>query len=121
MALKDAFDKLREGLEDLASLEVRTFSGDYKVLINAQGSAGKDFKQLADEGIKKGTLTLQLMTRLDADGDSDHFFASGEVGERMLASHLAAFKLGQEIRQGYLEMFRTLAQDTILHKPGGGS
>lgn len=112
MALTDAFDKLRDGLEDLGSLEVRSFSGDVTALLGT-GTANQSFKTLFDKAVKDGKISLKIYTRLDADGDSDHFLAESGVDEGMATSHVAAFQMGQEIRRTYIELFRDVAQRIV--------
>lgn len=112
MALEDAFKKLRDGLVDLGSLEVRSFSGDITAMLG-NGTANQSFKQLFDKAVKDGKISMKVYTRLDADGDSDHFMAEGGVDEGMAASHVAAFQMGQEIRRTYLELFKDIAEGII--------
>lgn len=112
MALTDAFDKLRDGLEDLGSLEIRSFSGDVNAVIGS-GTANQSFKQLFDKAVKDGKISLKMYTRLDADGDSDHFIADSGIDDGMAAGHIAAFQMGQEIRRSYIELFRDVAQRII--------
>lgn len=109
MSLTEAFSKLRDGLKDLSQLEVRTFTGDISAQI--KGHTGKlDVGTIVDSEVKKGTVKLKLYTRLDADGDSDHFFDSGPIDPVIVESHASAFEMGQEIRRSYLELFGDLAQ-----------
>ena len=112
MALTDAFDKLRDGLEDLGSLEIRSFTGDVNAVIGS-GSANQSFKQLFDKAVKDGKISLKMYTRLDADGDSDLFVSESGVDEGLAASHIAAFQMGQEIRRSYIELFKDVAQRIV--------
>jgi hypothetical protein len=118
MGLKDAFDGLKEGLVDLSSLEVRTYSGDLTLFLDPDMSPD-DFKELVAKSTTAPAngdppqIKLMLYTRLDADGDSDHFFASGDIEKTMLESHVAAFQMGHEIRRAYLELFKQLALERI--------
>ncbi|MFK7945915.1 MAG: hypothetical protein AB8B85_23815 [Paracoccaceae bacterium] len=112
MALENAFDKLRDGLEDLGSLEIRSFSGDVTAVINS-GAGNQSFKTLFDKAIKDGKISLKMYTRLDADGDSDHFIADSGIDDGMAAGHIAAFQMGQEIRRSYIELFRDVAQRIV--------
>ena len=112
MALENAFDKLRDGLEDLGSLEIRSFTGDVTAVLGS-GNANQSFKTLFDKAVKDGKISLKMLTRLDADGDSDHFVADSGVDEGMAASHIAAFQMGQEIRRSYIELFRDVAQRIV--------
>lgn len=112
MALENAFDKLRDGLEDLGSLEIRSFTGDVTAVLGS-GNANQNFKTMFDKAIKDGKISLKMLTRLDADGDSDHFVADSGIDEGMAASHIAAFQMGQEIRRSYIELFRDVAQRIV--------
>ncbi len=112
MALKDAFAKLKDGLQDLGSLEVRSFSGDVSAFLN-QAAGNQDFQKLFDKALKDGVISLKIYTRLDADGDSDHFLSDTGIDQTMADSHVAAFQMGQEIRRGYIELFKDLANRTI--------
>ena len=116
MALKDALQKLADGLEDLASLEVRTYSGNITTLIDSDKDTTK-FKELVKKGLTGGDFRLKLYTRLDADGDSDHFFDAGGIDEIMLNSHIEAFNMGHEIRKAYLELFKDVADDILVKAP----
>jgi hypothetical protein len=112
MALSDAFGKLKDGLQDLGSLEVRSFSGDVSTFLT-QAPGGQDFQKLFDKSVKDGVISLKIYTRLDADGDSDHFVADSGVDSTMAESHVAAFQMGQEIRRSYIELFKDLATRII--------
>jgi len=112
MSLETAFKKLGNALEDLSSLEVRTYTGDIKTFLSEDETA-ENFKKLVSDNVAAGTLELKLYTRLDADGDSDHFFASGNIDETMLKSHVEAFKMGQDIRRAYIELFKDVAQKLL--------
>ncbi|MEM0991087.1 MAG: hypothetical protein AAGK00_19640 [Pseudomonadota bacterium] len=113
MALSDAFGKLKEGLLDLSSLEVRTFTGEIDLMVGAVDGDADNFKKMLDEAKAEGKVSMKIYTRLDADGDSDHFVAASGVDDAMVTSHVAAFKMGQEIRRSYIELFRDLAERTI--------
>lgn len=108
MSLTDAFKKLEEGLKDLSQLEVRTFTGDISAQIKGY-SGTLDVGKIVDAEVKKGTVTLKLYTRLDADGDSDHFFDIGPIDPVVVEAHASAFEMGQEIRRSYLELFKDVA------------
>ena len=112
MALTDAFAKLKEGLQDLGSLEVRSFSGDVTAFLSG-APGGQDFQKLFDKAVKDGSISLKIYTRLDADGDSDHFLSDGGIDQGMADSHIAAFQMGQEIRRSYIELFKDLAERVI--------
>lgn len=112
MALENAFDKLKDGLEDLGSLEIRSFSGDISAVLGT-GNANQSFKTLFDKAVKDGKISLKMYTRLDADGDSDHFIADSGVDEGMATGHIAAFQMGQDIRRTYIELFRDVAQRIV--------
>ena len=112
MALENAFDKLRDGLEDLGSLEIKSFSGDVNAVLGT-GASNQSFKTLFEKALKDGKISLKMYTRLDADGDSDHFIADSGVDEGMAAGHVAAFRMGQDIRRTYIELFRDVAQRII--------
>lgn len=118
MGLTQAFAGLKEGLADLSSLEVRTYSGDLTLFLETDAKAER-FKELVDTATtaasddKPAQIKLMLYTRLDADGDSDHFFATGDIDKTMLDSHVAAFQMGHEIRRAYLELFKNIALDAI--------
>lgn len=112
MSLTSAFEALNAGLKDFSKLEVRTFTGDISALI--KGSAGDlDVGKIFDAAVKEGTLTLRLYTRLDADGDSDQFFSDGPIDPVLVEAHASAFKMGQEIRHSYLELFQGIAKRII--------
>ena len=94
------------------SLEVRSFSGDVSAFLT-QAAGGQDFQKLFDKSVKDGVISLKIYTRLDADGDSDHFVAETGVDGTMADSHVAAFQMGQEIRRSYIELFKDLANRVI--------
>ena len=112
MALSDAFGKLKDGLQDLGSLEVRSFSGDVTAFLTSS-PGGLDFQKTFDKAVKDGAISLKIYTRLDADGDSDHFLADGGIDPALADSHVAAFEMGQEIRRSYIELFKDLASRII--------
>jgi hypothetical protein len=112
MSLKKAFGKLSESLQDLSSLETRTYRGDITAEILNAGSEA-DFKKLLDKARTKGTLKLILYTRMDGDGDSDHIYSNDAIDQGVIDAHKSAFDMGREIRQGYLELFKDIASDII--------
>jgi hypothetical protein len=112
MSLTTAFDALKAGLTDFSKLEVRTFTGDISALI--EGATGElDVGAIVDAAVKDGTITLRLYTRLDADGDSDQFFSDGPIDPIVVDAHTSAFRMGQEIRHSYLELFKDVAKRII--------
>ncbi len=112
MALEAAFTKLGETLEDLGSLETRTFRGKVTAEILSAASAN-EFKTLLEEARVGGTLTLVLYTRMDGDGDSDHIYLEDGIEQAVIDAHKSAFDMGREIRQGYLELFKDVAERLI--------
>ncbi|MEM7743883.1 MAG: hypothetical protein AAF409_09245 [Pseudomonadota bacterium] len=113
MSLSNAFTGLKNGLKDLGSLEVRTFTGEIDMLINVPAGDDTAFAKAFDKAKTTGDLKLRIYTRLDADGDSEHYVSDSGVDEGMATSHVAAFQMGQEIRRSYLELFRETAERII--------
>ena len=113
MALEDAFNRLKDALNDLGSLETYTYSGDITAeILNADGEAA--FREALDKARTEGTLHLRLYTRLDADGDCINIHGSGEIDPSLIEAHKAAFDMGRSIRQGYLELFKDVADRIIV-------
>ena len=112
MALRKAFEKLGETLIDLGSLETRTYKGTVTAEILSASSAD-DFRAALDKARLDGTLRLVLYTRMDGDGDSDHIYADEDIEQAVIDAHKSAFDMGREIRQGYLELFKDIAEGII--------
>lgn len=111
MALRGAFEELKNALKDLGSLETVTYRGELDAEIDK-----KPLDELADaiaQARTQGKLKLVLYTRLDGDGDSEHIFRSDDISQSIVDAHKSAFDMGREIRQGYLELFKEFAEGII--------
>jgi len=106
--------KLSNALDDLTSLEVRTYRGDMTTFVKTMGSARmKDW--LTAETV--GELKLVRLTRSEFDGDTvlfvDDGSTSGAVPEYIGDAHEAAVKSAHEMRKGLAELAVRAVQSVV--------
>jgi hypothetical protein len=107
MALKDAFDKLRDAIGDFSSLDVQSYSGSLTADIQGDGvSSIIDWQKLVTEARKTdGTVKLKLASHFNFDGDATLFAAEGEIPEDLRTAHDEAVRAGQQIRKDLFDLF----------------
>jgi hypothetical protein len=102
MGLKEAVTKFVEKVEDLATLEVITYTGTLEQAVDPQTGAinWSAFKP------SSGSLTMIAATRIQADYDTVNFRASGATSdEDLLRLHQAACESAQNGRLALVKMF----------------
>lgn len=110
--LSEAFDKLKDGIKDVSSLEVMSFSGDINVVINDKNAI--DWEKLLETSQTQGNVNLMLASEFKADGDAMLFAASSEIDENIRKAHAEAIIAGQKVRNDLMALFT----DVIKAIPG---
>lgn len=102
------FKKLGEEIADLSQLNVQTFTGDLKSIVNEAADGNViDWKKLLDSSKSAGSVTLVASSKFNFDGDSDTFVAR-DITPELLEAHTAAVQAGQKVREGLIALFREL-------------
>ncbi len=107
--LKGAIQKLEEGIKDIASLHVQTFSG--KLTLNTDGEIDFDkIKNTLKDSEIKGDVILVAETLAQFDGDSNNFITSDieNIHPDAIDMHLKAVKTGMETRIALMNLFKGL-------------
>jgi hypothetical protein len=104
MPLKDALISLKNAAGDLSSIEVQTYVGKIDVVIDGVGDS-TSFEDSLKEAKKKGKITLNLVTKVNFDGDGIVLVPSSAPADYIQQAHDAALKAGNDIRQGLIALF----------------
>ena len=107
-----AFAKFADGVADLTTLTVQTFSGTLSsTVVTTTDGDGKDkqgvldWTKLMSEAKSSGTVKLMASTAIQLDGDTNTFYATS-IDATTRAAHDAAFTAAQQYRQGVINMFK---------------
>lgn len=117
MSLKDALEQLKNAVGDLTSLEVQTYVGELDVIVkDQQGST--NFEEMLKKARASNQLSLQLVTKVNFDGDAIALVPSSAPADYVQEAHEAALELGNDVRQGLLMMFADVIGDVSGLKLG---
>lgn len=106
--MANVFVKLKDGIADLAELNVQTFTGDVtSVISQSQSGSVIDWPKLLKDAKTSGKIKLMASSIIKFDGDSDVFFAD-DISPDMQKAHLTAVEGGQKVREGLVAMFKGL-------------
>lgn len=109
MSIKNAFKKLKEGIEDLSELEVQTYTGTVSATINEQAKDNIiDWVQLFKDAEAEGKVVLAAATKIKADGDTYNFITDAEVPTSVLEAHQTAVEAGNQVRENIIDLFSDL-------------
>lgn len=114
MALKKALQKVGDFVDDLATVEVRTYSGSVQSItraMNVETSAdGNRFKAILDNANTDADIKLAFLSILDFSGDAILFRAEDETiaSAELEAAHQAAVASGIQSRQAIVDLFKDL-------------
>jgi hypothetical protein len=104
MSLQKALNGLKNAVGDLTSLEVQTYVGEIDVVVDgATGSAS--FEDSLKQAKTEGKITLQLVTKLNFDGDGIVLVPSSAPADYIQQAHGTALKAGNDVRQGLISLF----------------
>ncbi len=103
------FVKLKEGIADLAELQVQTITGEIKTALSAVDGDVLDWEKLVKEAKSEtnGDISLAAATNVKFDGDTD-IFISNSASDKALSAHAAAVEAARQVRQGLVEAFQDL-------------
>lgn len=103
-SLRDLLEKLKNGLDDAATLEVNTFTGTLKAEVMTEGRI--DWKKLREAAPTEGELVLVASTKIYPDFDTDHYQTSATVLDRevLLAGHTTTVEAAIDARNSVLAM-----------------
>lgn len=104
MSLETALIDLKNAVGDLTSLEVRTYVGEIDVVISGISGA-TDFEQSLEKAKTDGKIQLQLVTKLNFDGDGIVLVPSSAPADYIQKAHDTALKAGNDVRQGLISLF----------------
>ena len=104
MSLEKALVDLKNAVGDLTSLEVRTYVGEIDVVMS--GITGStDFEKSLEKAKTSGKIQLQLVTKLNFDGDGIVLVPSSAPADYVQEAHDAALQAGNDVRQGLIALF----------------
>ncbi len=112
-SLKNALEGLGNVIGDLSSLEVQTYVGDIKVLINSK-SGTLNFQELLAGAKANDNISLQLVTKLNFDGDGINLVPENTPGDYVQKAHDSALKAGNEVREGLMSLFKDFINSNLL-------
>lgn len=105
--IEGAFEKLKNALGDLSSLEVQTYTGDISAITphDAAQSGAVNFEQYLASLPTSANLKLVRVTKMNFDGDAFNLVPETSPPQHVLDVHDAAVKAGLEVRAGLLDLF----------------
>ena len=112
-SLKGALQGLGNIAGDLSSLEVQTYVGDIQVLINTE-SGTVNFQELLAKAKASDQITLQLVTKLNFDGDGINLVPENPPGGHIQKAHDSALQAGKEVREGIMSLFKDFINSNLL-------
>lgn len=101
---KKALESLKEVVCDLTSLEVQTYTGDLKAVVDTSQQL-TDFEGILNKVKSSGTLKLVYVTKINFDGDGIVLVPETSPPDHIQEAHNAAVKAGHEVRLGLLTLF----------------
>jgi hypothetical protein len=104
MSLEKALVDLKNAVGDLTSLEVRTYVGEIDVVMSGITGA-TDFEKSLQKAKTSGKIQLQLVTKLNFDGDGVVLVPSSAPADYVQEAHDAALQAGNDVRQGLIALF----------------
>ena len=114
MSLKSALQKVGQFVDDIATVEVQTYSGKveniHAAAAVAVGADGNRFKAILDAAKADANIKLAFLTVLDFSGDAILFRAEDETiaTAELVAAHQAAVTAGIQSRQAIIDLFKDL-------------
>ena len=109
MSFKSVLKSIAEGIEDMAELNVRTYTGT----IGGQVE-GENAQDIMDKALRNGQLNVVGITTMKLDGDVDQFISGdAKIDQKLHDAHFTAVQAGQRSRKATLEMFTSKAREII--------
>lgn len=104
----NTLEKGLKGLKDLAcdlsSIEIQTYVGDIDVLIENKTDP-TDLEALLKGSGANGNLKLNLVTKINFDGDGFVLVPKTAPPDYVQDAHNAALAAGNDVRQGLISLF----------------
>ncbi len=122
MSLETAFNKFKEkigkAVEDAASLEVATFTGDFSYkaaeLVSGDGNSKFDIADIASKLDMKANVDMQLVayTKINIDSDTVNIVKSDLSAEdaELVDLHKTMIEAAQKSRSAIIEMVQKLVK-----------
>lgn len=111
--IKGVMEDFVDGVKDLTSLEVQSYTGTLEVALKGDES-GLDWEKLLEKAkAPNSKLKLALATKIDLDGDATQFQSSDPFPESLRVAHAEALRAGQQVRSDIATFFKDLITDFI--------
>ena len=108
MSFKNAFKTIGSGIQDLAKLSVRTYTGSLSSNINGPADA------MLQNALTSGDAKLVGLTIMNIDGDIEQFMSNDpDISERLHNAHGNAVVAGQQSRQATINMFQSAISNVV--------
>ena len=108
MSFKSAFKTIGAGINDLAKLSVRTYTGSLSSNINGPADA------MLQNALTSGDAKLVGLTIMNLDGDIEQFMSNDpEISERLHNAHGNAVVAGQQSRQATINLFSAAINNVV--------
>lgn len=102
-AIKNLIDNIGTLADDLATLEVYTFTGTLSTMPTDVNNGRIKWGDLAKTAATDGTLKLVAATKVYPDADSDYFQAE-DANAELVTAHLEAVKAATTARLEFLQL-----------------
>jgi len=113
--LKNLADKVGDAIDDLASLEVTTYSGTFSLsydTLKAQGISGFNIQNLIDnnQANLQANLNLIAYSRFEIDSDASNIVKANLTAQEqtLIEAHKAMVQSAMEARKATFEMIQKM-------------
>jgi hypothetical protein len=108
---KDVIKKIKEGIEDLSTLEVVNFKGKITIGKNAKAMEFK-FSKILEDVSATGKLQITACTYVELDGDVKVFYDT-DITKSEIEAHNQMVDIAKNNRQAVVDLFKDAIISTL--------
>lgn len=100
---QEAFEKIKEGIQDMSSLEVVTYKG--KITIASDGAVPENFDDIIEKAKGEANFKILACTHSALDGDMKVFY-DNEITTTQIEAHHKLVESARQSRQAVVDLFK---------------
>jgi hypothetical protein len=100
---QEAFEKIKEGIQDMSSLEVVTYKG--KITIESGGEVPENFGDIIKKAKAEANFKILACTHSALDGDMKVFY-DNEITTTQIEAHHKLVESARQSRQAVVDLFK---------------